>query len=112
MLPTPLINIREDVYMHTHTHTHTHTPPQLITLCESDESVLSKFPCYRNNVAALVPLKVRGREGGKEEEGGGERGREREREGREGGRERKGEGEKEREIERGGGRKREGGKER
>ena len=56
-------------------YTHTHTQSQLITLCESDESVLSKFPCYRNNAAALVPLKVSG--GGRK--GGMERERERER---------------------------------
>ena len=44
---------------HTVKHTHTHTHWQLLTLCDSDDSVLSKLPCYRA-IPSLVPLKVSG----------------------------------------------------
>ena len=34
-------------------------PPQLLTLCDSEDIALAKLPCYRS-VPSLVPLKVSG----------------------------------------------------
>ena len=47
------IFLRNVLNMYTHA-------SQLLTLCDSDDSVLSKLPCYRTNPSSLVPLKVSG----------------------------------------------------